>query len=149
MKVAQSCPTLFNPWNSPGQNTEVGSLFLLQGIFPTQGWKPGLPHSRCILLCYVMLCYVMLCYVMLCYVMLCYVCYVMLCYVMLCYMLCYVMLCYVMLWSWAAREALTGLGLLLKGHWQGQEPCSQVEPLGAEPKPGWRPPEQGPWGLHC
>ena len=28
---------LYSPWNSPGQNTGVGSLFLLQGIFPTQG----------------------------------------------------------------------------------------------------------------
>ena len=26
-----------NPWNSPGQNTGVGSLSLLQGIFATQG----------------------------------------------------------------------------------------------------------------
>ena len=26
---------LYSPWNSPGQNTEVGSLSLLQGIFPT------------------------------------------------------------------------------------------------------------------
>ena len=26
---------LYSPWNSPGQNTGVGSLFLLQGIFPT------------------------------------------------------------------------------------------------------------------
>ena len=25
------------PWNSPGQNTGVGSLSLLQGIFPIQG----------------------------------------------------------------------------------------------------------------
>ena len=25
------------PWNSPGQNTGMGSLSLLQGIFPTQG----------------------------------------------------------------------------------------------------------------
>ena len=33
-------------WNSPGQNTEVGSLSLLQGIFPTQGSNPGLPHCR-------------------------------------------------------------------------------------------------------
>ena len=24
---------LYSPWNSPGQNTEVGSCFLLQGIF--------------------------------------------------------------------------------------------------------------------
>ena len=37
---------LYSPWNSPGQNTEVGSLSLLQGIFPTQGWNPGLPHYR-------------------------------------------------------------------------------------------------------
>ena len=33
---------LYSPWNSPGQNTEVGSLSLLQQIFPTQGSKPGL-----------------------------------------------------------------------------------------------------------
>ena len=33
---------LFSPWNSPDQNTGVGSLSLLQGIFPTQGWNPGL-----------------------------------------------------------------------------------------------------------
>ena len=32
------------PWNSPGQSTGVGSLSLLQGIFPTQGLNPGLPH---------------------------------------------------------------------------------------------------------
>ena len=36
-------------WNSPGQNTGVGSLSLLQGIFPTQGSNPGLPHYRRIL----------------------------------------------------------------------------------------------------
>ena len=34
------------PWNSPGPNTGVGSLSLLQGIFPTQGSNPGLPHCR-------------------------------------------------------------------------------------------------------
>ena len=28
---------LYSPWNSPGQNTGVGSLSLLQGIFSTQG----------------------------------------------------------------------------------------------------------------
>ena len=38
-----------SPWNSPGQNTRVGSLSLLQGIFPTQGSNPGLPHCRRIL----------------------------------------------------------------------------------------------------
>ena len=32
---------LYSVWNSPGQNTEVGSLSLLQGIFPTQGLNPG------------------------------------------------------------------------------------------------------------
>ena len=40
---------LYSPWNSPGQNTGVGSLSLLQGIFPTQGSKPGLLHCRQIL----------------------------------------------------------------------------------------------------
>ena len=40
---------LHSPWNSPGQNTGVGSLFLLQGIFPTRGSNPGLPHRRRIL----------------------------------------------------------------------------------------------------
>ena len=33
---------LYSPWNSPGQNTGVGSLFLLQGIFPMQELNPGL-----------------------------------------------------------------------------------------------------------
>ena len=37
---------LYSPWNSPGQNTEVGSLSLLQRIFPTQGLNPGLLHCR-------------------------------------------------------------------------------------------------------
>ena len=40
---------LYSPWNSPGQNTGVGSLFSLRGIFPTQGLNPGLPHCRPIL----------------------------------------------------------------------------------------------------
>ena len=40
---------LYNPQNSQGQNTGVGSLSLLQGIFPTQGLNPGLPHCRQIL----------------------------------------------------------------------------------------------------
>ena len=40
---------LYSPWNSPGQNTGVGSLFFLQGIFPTQESNPGLPHCRRIL----------------------------------------------------------------------------------------------------
>ena len=38
-----------SPWKSPGQNTEVGSLYLLQGIFPTQGSNPDLLHYRRIL----------------------------------------------------------------------------------------------------
>ena len=37
---------LYSSWNSPGQNTGVGCLFLLQGIFPTQGSNSGLPHCR-------------------------------------------------------------------------------------------------------
>ena len=36
---------LYSPWNSPGNNTGVGSLSLLQGIFPPQGLNPGLPHQ--------------------------------------------------------------------------------------------------------
>ena len=40
---------LYSPWNSLGQNTGVGSCSLLQGIFPTQGMDPGLPHCRWIL----------------------------------------------------------------------------------------------------
>ena len=54
VKVAQLCPALCNPvdcspWNSPGQNTGMGSLSLLQGISPTQGLNPALPHSTRIL----------------------------------------------------------------------------------------------------
>ena len=54
VKVAQSHLTLrshglHSPWNSPGPNTGVGSLSLLQGILPTQGSHPGLPHCRQIL----------------------------------------------------------------------------------------------------
>ena len=40
---------LYSLWNSPGQNTAAGSLSLLQGIFPTQGSNPDLPHCRWIL----------------------------------------------------------------------------------------------------
>ena len=40
---------LYSPWNSPGQNTGVGSLSLVQGIFPTQGSNPTLPLCRRIL----------------------------------------------------------------------------------------------------
>ena len=49
VKVTQSCPALCDPWTVESteffsQNTGVGSLFLLQGIFPTQGLNPGLLH---------------------------------------------------------------------------------------------------------
>ena len=58
--VAQSCLTLCNPMDysppgssvhgdSPGKNTGVGCHALLQGIFPTQGSNPGVPHCRWIL----------------------------------------------------------------------------------------------------
>ena len=40
---------LYSPWHSPGQNTGVGSLSLLQGIFLTQGLNEGLLHCRQIL----------------------------------------------------------------------------------------------------
>ena len=58
--VTQLCPTLCDPvdcslpgfsvhGDSPGKNTGVGYHALLQGIFSTQGSKPGLPHCRRIL----------------------------------------------------------------------------------------------------
>ena len=40
---------LYSPWNSAGQNTGVGSLSLLQGIFPVQGLNPGFLQCRKIL----------------------------------------------------------------------------------------------------
>ena len=40
---------VYSPWNSPGQNTGVGSCSFLQGIFPTQGLNPGFLHCRQIL----------------------------------------------------------------------------------------------------
>ena len=56
-EVAQSCPTLCNPMNCspPGSSLhgilqarvlEWVAIFLLQGIFLTQGSNPGLPRSR-------------------------------------------------------------------------------------------------------
>ena len=58
VKVAQSCLSLWDPmdYTVPGilqnilQNTGVGSLSLLQGIFPTQELNPGFLHCRRILL---------------------------------------------------------------------------------------------------
>ena len=49
--VSDSLPPhgLYSPWNSLGQYTGVGSLALLQGIFPTQGLNPGVPYCRQIL----------------------------------------------------------------------------------------------------
>ena len=57
--VAHSCPVLrphgLSPpgsslhGDSPGRNTGVGCHALLQGIFPTQGSNPDLPHCRRIL----------------------------------------------------------------------------------------------------
>ena len=58
MRESESCSVvsdsvwshrLYSPWNSPGQNTGVGSLSLLQGIFPIQGSNPGHLHYRQIL----------------------------------------------------------------------------------------------------
>ena len=40
---------LYSPWNSPGQNTGMGSCSFLQGIFPTQGSNPGFLHCRQVL----------------------------------------------------------------------------------------------------
>ena len=50
---SESCSVMSNPlrprglyslWNSPGQNSGVGNLSLLQGIFPTEGSNPDLLH---------------------------------------------------------------------------------------------------------
>ena len=54
VKAAQLCPTLrdpvdYSPWTSPGKNTGVGRLALLQGVFATQELHLGLPHCRQIL----------------------------------------------------------------------------------------------------
>jgi len=53
VQVPQSCLTLYDsmdsPWKSLVQNSGVGILSLLQGIFQTKGLNPGLPHCRQIL----------------------------------------------------------------------------------------------------
>ena len=49
MKVTWSVQLFTTSWNSPGQNTGVGSLSLLLGIFPTQGSNQDLLHYRQIL----------------------------------------------------------------------------------------------------
>ena len=51
VKVTEPCLTLYDPspWNSRGQNTGMGSLSLLHGIFPTQELNWGLLHCRWIL----------------------------------------------------------------------------------------------------
>ena len=46
---SQRCQVLYSPWNSPGQNTGVGSLSPLQGIFSNWGLNPCLLHCRWIL----------------------------------------------------------------------------------------------------
>ena len=48
VRVTQSCPTqcprgLYSPWNSPGQNTAVDSLFPSPGDLPNPGIKPRSP----------------------------------------------------------------------------------------------------------
>ena len=53
-EVAQSCLTLCNPmdtwllhpWDFLGKNSGLVCHFLLQGIFLTQRWNPGLLHCR-------------------------------------------------------------------------------------------------------
>ena len=43
---AVACTRLLRPWDFLGKSTGGGCHFLLQGIFPTQGSNPGLPHCR-------------------------------------------------------------------------------------------------------
>ena len=47
LTVAHQAPLSIG--DSPGKNISVGCHALLQGIFPTQGSDPGLPHCRWIL----------------------------------------------------------------------------------------------------
>ena len=52
VKVAQSCPTLCDPMTIQSveySRPEYWSLSPLQGVSPTQGYNPGLPHYRQIL----------------------------------------------------------------------------------------------------
>ena len=58
VKVAQSCPALFDPlwphglyssWNSPGQNTGVDSLSLFQGDLSNPGIEPRSPVLQAVL----------------------------------------------------------------------------------------------------
>ena len=53
--LAHLCPTFCHPmrihWDSSGKNMGIDCHALLQGIFPTQGLNPGLPHCRQILYC--------------------------------------------------------------------------------------------------
>ena len=52
-KVVQSCPTLCDPMDYTVRGILQARIleyfFLLQGIIPTQGLNPGLPHCRRIL----------------------------------------------------------------------------------------------------
>ena len=41
-----ACTRLLQAWDFLSKSTGVGCHFLLQGIFPTQGSNPGLPHCR-------------------------------------------------------------------------------------------------------
>ena len=47
--VSEPLHGLYSPWNSQVQSTGVGSLSILQEIFPTQGSNSGLLHCRQIL----------------------------------------------------------------------------------------------------
>ena len=49
MKWSESHLVMSNSLQLHGQNAGVGSLSLLQGIFPTQGLNPGLLHCKHIL----------------------------------------------------------------------------------------------------
>ena len=53
VKVVQSCPTLcdpmdYSPWILQARILEWVAFPFSRGLFPTQGWNPGLPHCGCI-----------------------------------------------------------------------------------------------------
>ena len=80
------CDPMDSPWNSPGQNTGVDSLSLLQWIFPTHWLNPGLLQCTwilsqmshqgspcmcvcvCIYMCVVCVCVYVLCVCVLLYI---------------------------------------------------------------------------------
>ena len=50
LTIADQAPLPMGFWDFSGGHTEAGLHFLLEGIFPTQGWQPCLLHWQVVLL---------------------------------------------------------------------------------------------------